>query len=80
MLWPHLDINFLEIGVCRHGDTLLPSVYRNDNTILDQEAEPIETRDNLKDLIKDLIRTSWNAARFMEGGKRITRQNVIRTL
>jgi len=53
---------------------------RNKNTILDQEAVPSETRDTLKELIRDLIRKSWNATRFMEGRRRLERQNAIKTL
>ena len=53
---------------------------RNKNSILDQVVAPSETREVLKELIRDLIRKSWNATRFMEGGRRLTRQRAIKTL
>ena len=53
---------------------------RNKNTILNRETVPNETRDTLKELIKDLIRKSWNATRFMEGKWRLAWQHAIKTL
>jgi len=53
---------------------------RNKNSILDQDVAPSETREVLKELIRDLIRKSWNATRFMEGGRRLTRQRAFKTL
>ena len=53
---------------------------RNKNTILDLEAVPSETRDTLKELIRDLIQKSWNATHFMEGRRKLERQNAIKTL
>ncbi len=35
---------------------------------------------NLKELISDIIRKSWNATRFMEGVRRLDRQCELRTL
>jgi hypothetical protein len=46
----------------------------------DQEVAAAETGEALKDLITDLVRKSWNATRFMEGGKRLIRQRELRTL
>ena len=53
---------------------------RNKNTILDLETVPSETRDTLKELIRDLIRKSWNATRFMEGRRKLERQDTIKAL
>jgi len=53
---------------------------RSKNQILDQEAVPSDTRDTLKELIKDLIRNSRNSTRFMEGKRKLTCQNAIKTV
>ena len=53
---------------------------RNKISINNQDVHPGETRDTLKDLIKDLVRKSWNATRFMEGDWRLIRQCELRTL
>ena len=53
---------------------------RNKNTILDQEAVPSETRDTLRELIRDLIQKSWNTTRFMEGRRKLEWQSAIKTL
>ena len=46
-------------------------------SINNQDVTPNETRETPKDLIADLVRKSWNAARFMESE---TRQRDLRTL
>jgi len=51
---------------------------RNKCTILDQDVTPNETRETLKEQIKDLIRKRWNATRLMEEGERKTQQREIR--
>ena len=53
---------------------------RNKITIIDQDVVPNETRETLKGLIRDLIRRSWNATRFLEDGRRLPRQRAIKTL
>jgi len=53
---------------------------RNKSTILDQDVTPKETRETLKELIKDLIRKRWSATRLLEEGERITRQREIRKI
>jgi len=52
---------------------------RNKFSILDQDVAPSETREALKELIRDLIRKIRNATHFMEGG-RLIRQRAIKTL
>ena len=52
---------------------------RNKNSINNQDVSSNETREVLKDLLQDLIRKSWNATRFLEGGRRSTRQNALRS-
>ena len=52
---------------------------RDNNTILNQDVTRSETRETLKELLQDLIRKSWNATRFMEGGRKTTRQRELRT-
>jgi hypothetical protein len=46
---------------------------RNKNSINDQDVAAGNARKELKGLIKDLIMKSWNATRFMEGGRRMNR-------
>jgi len=53
---------------------------RNKNSINDQDVTANETREALKDLIQDIIRKSWNATRFLEGGRRMKRQCALRSL
>ena len=53
---------------------------RNKNSINDQEVAAVEARETLKALISDLVRKSWNATRFMEGGRRLVRHRELRTL
>jgi len=40
---------------------------RNENTINNRDVTPGETTGLLEELIRDLIRKSWNSTRFMEG-------------
>ena len=44
---------------------------RNKNSINNQDIATNETREVLKDLLSDLVRRSWNATRFIEGGRRL---------
>ena len=53
---------------------------RNTNSINNQDIASNETRGELKDLLSDLVRKIWSAARFMEGGRRLIRQRELRTL
>ena len=53
---------------------------RNKNTIQNQVVTPNETRETLKELIRDIIRKSWNSTRLMEGRERLTRQRAIKAL
>jgi len=53
---------------------------RNKYSILNQDVAPSETRETLKELIWELVRKTWNATRFMEGGGRLARQRAIKTL
>ncbi len=53
---------------------------RNKNAINNQDVAPNETREVMKELISDLVRKSWNATRFMEGGRRLNRQRELRSL
>ena len=46
----------------------------------DQEVTTIEARETLKNLISDLVRRSWNATRYMEGGRRSIRQSELWSL
>jgi len=50
---------------------------RNKCTILDQDVTPNETRETLKEQIKDLIRKRWNTTQLMEEGERKTQQREI---
>ena len=52
---------------------------RNNKTINDQDIASSEATRILKELIRDLMRKSWNATRFL-GGRRMTRQRALRTL
>jgi hypothetical protein len=51
---------------------------RNKNPINNQDVAASETREVLKELIQNLVRKSWNVARFMEDGKRKTHQRALR--
>ena len=53
---------------------------RNKNTMQDQVVMPNETRETLKELIRDIIRKSWNSTQLMEGRERLTRQCAIKAL
>ena len=53
---------------------------RNKNTINDQDVAPGEASSTLKDLIRDLMRKSWNATCFLEGSRRTIRQRALRAL
>jgi hypothetical protein len=53
---------------------------RNKNSINNQEVSTGEAREELVRLLKDLITKSWNATRFLEGGRRKNRQRALRTL
>ena len=53
---------------------------RNKNTINNQDVAPGEATSTLKELIRDLMRKSWNATRFLEGSRRMNRQRALRTL
>ena len=53
---------------------------RNKNSINNQDVAANETREVLKDLLSDLVRKSWNATRFIEGGRRLNRQRRLRSL
>ena len=53
---------------------------RNKNTINNQDVAPGEASSTLKELIRDLMRNSWNATRFLEGSRRKIRQRALRTL
>jgi len=44
------------------------------NSINNRDVAPNETREVLKGLLTDLVGKSWNATRFMEGGRRLNRQ------
>ena len=48
--------------------------------VSNQDIAPTETGEDLKELLCDLVRKSWNATRFMEGGTRLDRQHDLRTL
>ena len=39
--------------------------------VSNQDIAPTETGEALKELLSDLVRKSWNATRFMEGGRRL---------
>jgi|SRR5258706_1057276 len=45
----------------------------NKKAINNQDVASNETVEVLKDVISDLVRKSWNATRFMEGGRRLDR-------
>jgi len=45
---------------------------RNKNTLQDQVVTPNETRETLKEMIRDIIRKSWNSTRLMEGREGLT--------
>jgi hypothetical protein len=53
---------------------------RNKNAINNQDIAAEETKAELERLIKDLITKSWNASRFMEGGRRLKRQRALKTI
>ena len=50
---------------------------RNKHSINNQAVVPNEIREALKDILSDLMRKSWNATLFMEGGRRWTRQREL---
>jgi hypothetical protein len=53
---------------------------RNKYSINDQDVAPIETGETLKELIREQVRKSWNATRFMKGDRRKNSQDALRTL
>ena len=48
--------------------------------IKDKDVTPNETAQLLRELITELITKSWNATRFLEEGRKVTRQRAIRRL
>jgi len=53
---------------------------RNENTINNRDVTPGETTGLLEELIRDLVRKSWNSTRFMEGRQKLKRQCAIKVL
>ena len=53
---------------------------RNKNSINDQDVSQAETRETLRELIRDMIRKSWNATRFLVDSKKRTRRRALRVL
>ena len=53
---------------------------RNEKSINDQVVAACSAKEVLKGLIRDLVRKSWNATRFMEGSRRMDRQTTLRAL
>ena len=53
---------------------------RNENSINNRDVTPNKTTGTLRELIRELIRKSWNSIRFMEGGIRLRRQRAIKVL
>ena len=53
---------------------------RNKSSINDQDVSPYETAENLRNIISDLVRKSWNATKFMEVKARKIQQQKLRTL
>src|SRR5882757_1529614 len=53
---------------------------RNKNSILNQDVAPGETREVLKELIRDLIRKGWIVTCFMEDRRRLKWRCTIKTL
>ena len=53
---------------------------RNGNSINNRDVTPNETIGTQRELIRELIRKSWNPTRFMEGGIRLRRQRAIKVL
>src|SRR5258708_11180822 len=47
---------------------------RNKNSINDQDVGPNEADATLKELIRNKVRKSWNATRFLEGSRREIQQ------
>ena len=60
------------VGLNRHN--------KSTEVVRKTHQQPNETRETLKELIKDLIRKRWNATRLLEEGERITRQREIRKI
>jgi len=46
----------------------------------DQVVTPNETREALKEMIRDIIRKSWNSTLLIEGRERFTRRRAIKAL
>jgi len=53
---------------------------RNENTINNRDVTLGETTGILEELIRDLIRKSWNLTGFMEGREKLKRQCAIKVL
>jgi len=53
---------------------------RNENTLQDQVVTPNETRETLKEMIRDISRKSWSSMRLMEGRGKFTRQRAIEAM
>jgi len=47
---------------------------------MDQNILEHETAETLKELIREQIRKSWNATRFLEGKRKETQRRAIKTL
>jgi len=58
------------------------AIWKSTNlqTINDQDVVVNEAKSELERLLKDLITKSWNATRFLEGGRRMDRQRSLRSL
>ena len=52
----------------------------NKSSMNDQKVTTIEAGETLSNLISNLVRSSWNAARYMEGGRRLIQQSKLRSL
>ena len=46
----------------------------------DQVVTPNETREALKEMIRDIIRKSWNSTLLIKGRERLTRRRAIKAL
>ena len=53
--------------------------WKKKNTINNRDVTPGETTGLLEELIRDLVRKSWNATRFMEGRQKL-KQRAIKVL
>jgi hypothetical protein len=49
-------------------------------SINNQDVDPNEMTQQLKELLSELSRKSWDVTRFMEGSRKVTRQRALRTL